>query len=105
MMNETVNCHSYFDTTFSGFPFKNAFIFSVVIFIMRFRASLLIHAIWGVIMQFFAFNNGLVSPGGSVETTSSAAPAIVPLFNASAKSFSFTNWPLAVLMIKAVGFI
>ena len=42
--------------------------------------------------------SGLPAGIGSVETTSSAAPAIVPCRNASDRSCSFTKAPRAVLM-------
>src|SRR5215213_10202095 len=56
-------------------------------------------------MQFFAPNKGFVPGGGSVDKTSTPAPAINPLFNASAKSFSTIKGPLDVFKRNADAFI
>ena len=56
-------------------------------------------------MQFFAFLKGQSSLIGSKVRASIPAPAIIPLFKASARSCSFITPPLAVLTKYAVGFI
>jgi hypothetical protein len=63
-------------TWFTGLPSRKAAILSLVIFIILILASLLIQALCGVMIQFFATSKGLFSPGGSVDKTSNAAPAI-----------------------------
>src|SRR6476620_7291395 len=95
----------YLFTMFFGCPSKNALIFSAVVSIIRSRASFVLHALCGVMMQFLAVNNGLLLSGGSFDNTSSAAPAIVLLFRALARSCSFTSWPREVLMRYEDGFI
>ena len=63
------------------------------------------HATCGVIVQFGSCRNGVWSDIGSVSRTSTAAPAMTPLRNASANAVSSTMPPRAVLMRNAVGFI
>src|SRR5438093_12805625 len=92
-------------TTFCNFPFKNAFTLATAAFIKRLRAARVAQEMWGVIKQFFAFNNGLSASGGSMARTSSPAPAIRPAFKASANADSSINGPRLVLRRKAVDFI
>ena len=66
------------------------------------RVSNAAHAMCGVIKQFFAVSNGLSFAGGSVDSTSTPAPAIFPEFSASARAFSSTTGPREVFMINAV---
>ena len=60
-------------------------------------ASVVEAAIWGVSITFGLLNKTF-SFDGSLEKTSTAAPAIRPSFNASFKSFSSTIFPLAALI-------
>ena len=52
----------------------------------------------GVIKQFLAVIRGFCADGGSVESTSRHAPAIFPVFKASARSASLISPPLPVLV-------
>ena len=63
----------YLFTTFSGVPAMYAWRLLIAIFIRRSRASVVAHAICGVMYQFFAVSNGLSARGGSVESTSTPA--------------------------------
>jgi hypothetical protein len=54
-----VTLASRYRTTFTGFPFRNACTFAAAICMSLVRASLVAHAIWGVMIQFFAVNKGL----------------------------------------------
>jgi hypothetical protein len=65
---------------------------------MRWRASVVAHALCGVIRQFLAVRSGFVGSGGSVESTSRAAPAIRPEFSAAARSASSIRGPRDVLI-------
>lgn len=60
---------------------------------------------WGVMRQFFACSRGLSVAGGSVESTSSPAPASLPLFRAFASACSSTTGPRLVLIKIAPSFI
>src|SRR5665213_4257738 len=88
-----------------GLPSLNAFRLLRRISINLGLASVVAQAICGVMMQFLALNNGLSAGGGSVESTSRAAPAMVPWFNASARSFSTMIGPRDVLIRHAVVFL
>src|ERR1035437_856629 len=68
-------------------------------------ASFVAQAICGVIRQFFALKRGLYFAGGSIESTSIAAQAIIPLFRTSARSDSTTTGPLEVFNRNADFFI
>ena len=81
-----VSAPLYALTTLTGLPSRKHFRLFTAIFISLCLASLVAQAICGVIRQFLALSSGLSSAGGSIETTSSPAPAIRPLFNASARS-------------------
>ena len=59
-------------TTFTGDPLRYSLIFSSTIFRSRCRLSTGAQAIWGVRMQFGAFNNGFSGKIGSDATTSAA---------------------------------
>src|SRR5580658_6309979 len=72
---------------------------------MRWRASVVAHALCGVIRHFLAVRSGFVGSGGSVESTSRAAPAIRPEFSAAARSASSIRGPRDVLIGMAVCFI
>ena len=61
-------------------------------------ASVVDAAIWGVNIT-FGFLNKIFSLAGSVEKTSTAAPAIRFAFRASFKSFSSMILPLAALIM------
>lgn len=50
----------------------------------------------------FALSSGFDAFGGSSVNTSTAAPLIKPVFNAYAKSSSFTSGPLAVFIKNAL---
>ena len=53
-----------------------------------------------------AVSSGSVLPrGGSLSKTSTAAPAMIPLFRASARSRDTTTGPRAMFTRMAVGFI
>ena len=71
----------------------------------RFRASSAAHAMCGVMMQLRAVSKRLSLEGGSLDRTSSAAPAILPLLRAAERSPSLTSAPRAVLMRNAEGFM
>ena len=92
-------------TLFITFPCLKLFKLFTAISISRTLASLVAHAICGVMKQFFALSKGLSAFGGSVERTSTPAAAIFPSFRASAKSCSLINGPRPVLIIMAVGYI
>ena len=62
-------------------------------------------ATWGVTTTFSIASSGLSGSGGSCSSTSSPAPAIVPLRSASMSARSSMIGPRAVLTITAVGFI
>ena len=74
---ENINLTDFYypETTFMGVPRRKPCIFFSVVVRILSLASLLIQAVWGVMIQFFAVNKGLESGGGSVDRTSSAAPA------------------------------
>src|SRR5207302_1742156 len=90
-------------TTLVGLPSRKATRLSTVARNSRCRASWVAQAMWGVIRQRGAVNNGLSARIGSVETTSTAAPARRPLLRASTRSSSTTRPPRAVLMSRAPG--
>src|SRR5271155_5370300 len=69
------------------------------------RASFVAQAMCGVTIQFFACSKGLSSDGGSLESTSTAAPARYPSLSASARSCSITSGPREELMRNEPGFI
>lgn len=83
---------------------KDLTLFSVVSMI-RFLHSSEVQEICGVIMQFLALRRGLFASIGSVDTTSTAAPATLPEFRASARSPSLIRPPRALLTIKTPSFI
>ncbi len=58
-----------------------------------------------VMMQFFAFNSGLSGLMGSDDTTSRAAPAMVPSFRAVARSSSTMSGPREAFTRNAEGFM
>src|SRR5205823_14290950 len=95
----------YLFTTFTGFPAINAERLFMAISINLALASFVAHAMCGVIMQFFALKSGLSFGGGSTESTSIPAPAITPLFSASARSSSTMIGPLEVFRRNAELFI
>src|SRR4030095_3128694 len=73
-------------TTFCGLPFTDAPRLSSARLISLARASLAAQAMCGVTRQFFAVSNGLLAAGGSMDRTSTPAPAITPELSASARS-------------------
>jgi len=75
------------------------------IFNRRERAARVAQAKCGVMRQFLAVSSGLSARGGSVDSTSRAAPARRLEFKASARAGSSTRGPRLVLRRKAVGFI
>ena len=68
-------------------------------------ASLAPQAIWGVMIQFFAFKRGFEGSIGSVETTSAPRPPTFPDSRAEARASSSIRPPRAVLMINTPSFI
>jgi hypothetical protein len=70
---------------------KKACTVPIALFSNCMRAFFVAYAMCGVTMQFFALQRGLAEAGGSVQSTSTAAPAIRPEFRASARSFSTIN--------------
>ena len=94
-----------YDTTFCGLPAAKAATLSMETFNKRARAARVAQAWCGVMMQFLALSNGLFAGGGSTASTSNPAPAICPLFKASASACSSINWPRLVFSRNAVGFI
>ena len=95
----------YSFTTFIGLPSKKAWTLFLRICIRRSLVSYAAQAMCGVILQFFALKSGLSDFGGSVERTSTPAPAILPELSAAARACSSTAPPLAVLIKSTVGFI
>src|SRR5579872_4898303 len=87
------NCEEYLFTTFPGRPANHAATLLSAVDIKRPLASRVAHAMCGVTMQCFARRRGFDFGGGSVESTSSAAPAIVPALSASARSSSTIRLP------------
>jgi hypothetical protein len=65
---------NYLFTTLTGLPSRNAVRFVTVTCINLALASLVAHAICGVIIQFFALKRGLPAGGGSTDNTSIPAP-------------------------------
>jgi len=70
-------------TTFCGLPARKARMLAAVTSKSRRRAARVAQAMCGVITQFFAVRSGLEAAGGSTESTSSPAPAIVPASSAA----------------------
>ena len=95
----------YCATLFTTLPEMKPFRLEVRVSIRRIRAAWLAQAMCGVMWQFRAESSGLSCAGGSVESTSTAAAAILPLLSASARSCSHTNGPRPVLMTIAEGFM
>src|SRR5271166_6500764 len=79
---------AWFDqfTTLIGRPARKADTLATVASMRRPRASAVAQAMCGVIRQFFAPRSGLSGSIGSRATTSTAAPASLPEFSASARS-------------------
>ena len=73
-------------TKFSGFPVIKAFMLDRVVDIILYLASLAPQAIWGVMIQFFAFKRGFEGSIGSVETTSAPRPPTFPDSRAEARA-------------------
>ena len=73
-------------TRLRGSPCWKARRLSVTARRRRSRAARVAHAIWGVIRQLGACKRGLSAGGGSVSSTSSAAPASLPCVSASASA-------------------
>ena len=72
---------------FCGFPSIHFAMFSKAIIALFCIASCVSNPICGDNTTFLAVNNGFSAPiGGSVSKTSTLAPAIFPLFKASAKA-------------------
>ena len=84
---------------------RKARTFATAALINRARAARVAQAMCGVIRQFFAFSRGLFAGGGSSERTSSPAPAMRPVFRASASAGSSMSGPRLVLSRNAYGFI
>ena len=96
---------NYLFTTLTALPLRNAERLLTAVSINRALASLVAHAICGVIMQFLAEKRGLSFCGGYIESTSIPAPAITSLLSASARSSSTTIGPLEVFKRNADLFI
>src|SRR5690606_19521151 len=92
-------------TTWTGDPVRMPRTFSAVTAISRPRASGVAQARCGVMTIRGADNSGLSSDGGSLDRTSTAAPAITPSRKARARSASLTSPPRAVLSKTARRFI
>ena len=84
-------------------PFNASCTMSATTSPARSCASRVLAPKWGVATTLLNANNG-ESVVGSLTNTSSAAPAIVPLRSASARSSSFTIPPRATLTIRSDGF-
>ena len=67
-------------TTLIGCPSSHARMLSAVVSMIRWRLSFGAQEMCGVMMQFLARSRGLSERMGSVDTTSSAAAATLPLF-------------------------
>ena len=78
--------HFLMVTSFCGLPARKAAMLAAVVSMRRCRAASVVQAMWGVIRQFGAERSGLSGRIGSLETTSTAAPAIWPIRSASARS-------------------
>ena len=92
------------------FPVKtNSSIFCATLLTKVVKAESLAHATWGVINKFgcvFAASQSASSlAGGSLTSTSNAAPANLPLCSACSKSASLIKPPRPVLIKQAFGFI
>src|SRR5690554_932649 len=103
--NHLVYVACYLLTTLIGLPERKCLRLFTAISINRRLASTVAQAMWGVITQFLAPNNGFDLLGGSIERTSRPAPAIRPSFNAVASSSSTMIGPLKVFNRKAVRFM